>query len=67
MLDRAETITRWETYMRRPASHVDFYERLAGFHFTLVMIRLAEMMEFPEMAVKNPVAEITAQLLELSY
>jgi aminoglycoside phosphotransferase (APT) family kinase protein len=65
MLDRAETIACWQRHMGRRAAHVDFYERLAGFHFTLVMIRLAEMMQFPEMAVKNPVAEITAKLLDL--
>ena len=65
MLSRAETIARWEKYMGRSAAHVDFYEQLAGFHFTLVMIRLAEMMELPEMAVRNPVADITAQLLGL--
>jgi aminoglycoside phosphotransferase (APT) family kinase protein len=66
MLDADETITQWERHVGRAARHVDFYERLAGFHFTLIMIRLAEMMEFPEMAVNNPVADITAQLLELS-
>jgi aminoglycoside phosphotransferase (APT) family kinase protein len=65
MLTRAETVARWESHMGRPAAHVDFYEQLAGFHFTLVMIRLAEMMEIPEMAVRNPVAEITASLLGL--
>lgn len=65
MLDAAETIAVWESRLGRPASHVEFYEQLAGFHFTLVMIRLAEMMEFPDMAVHNPVAEITCQLLGL--
>lgn len=65
MLTREETIACWEKHMGRPARHVDFYERLAGLHFTLVMIRLAEMMQIPEMAVKNPVAEITAHLLEI--
>ena len=65
MLDPAETIAVWESRLGRPASHVEFYEQLAGFHFTLVMIRLAEMMEFPDMAVHNPVAEITCRLLGL--
>jgi aminoglycoside phosphotransferase (APT) family kinase protein len=63
MLSAAETIARWESHMGRPAKHVDFYEQLAGFHFTLVMIRLAEMMGFAEMAVNNPVADIAARLL----
>jgi aminoglycoside phosphotransferase (APT) family kinase protein len=65
MLDPAATVACWEEHMGRTAPHVDFYERLAGFQFTLVMIRLAEMMEFPEMAVHNPVAEITCELLDI--
>ena len=63
MLSAAETIACWESHMGRPAKHVDFYEQLAGFHFTLVMIRLAEMMGFAEMALNNPVADIAARLL----
>ena len=65
LASRAETIACWESHMGRAAAHVEFYEQLAGFHFTLVMIRLAAMMEIPEMAVRNPVAEITAQILGL--
>ena len=63
LLDAGETVAVWERHMGRAASHVEWYEQLAGFHFVLVMIRLAEMMEFPEMAVHNPVAEITCDLL----
>ncbi len=70
MLDRDQTIARWEEVRARPAQHVDFYEVLGGFHFTLVMVKLAEMMSrfAPEladadMAVYNPVASITAELI----
>ncbi len=62
MLSRGETIAEWERHLGRAATNIDFYERLAGFHFSLVMIKLAEMMEFPEMSVNNPVADITLQL-----
>ncbi len=65
MLGRDETIACWEDRMGRRAVHVDFYEQLAGVHFSLVMLRLAAMMDIPEMAVHNPVAEITMQLLDL--
>ncbi len=70
MLDRAETIATWERFMGRPATHVDFYERLAGFQFCLVMCKLAEMFTMehgPEavgpMATHNPVSMLTARLL----
>jgi aminoglycoside phosphotransferase (APT) family kinase protein len=65
LMDRDATIAFWESRMGRPAANVTFYEQLAGFHFTLVMIRLAEHLEIPEMAVDNPVAAITAELLGL--
>lgn len=70
MLDRDDTIACWEQHMGRRATHVDFYERLGGFHFTLVMIKLTEMMVLlsdepvdPTMSVHNPVAAITADLI----
>lgn len=69
-LGRDETIAYWEELMGRPATHVDFYERLAGFHFTLVLMRLGQMTEelSPETAVPgfgvfNPVSMLTAELL----
>ncbi|MCU0311890.1 MAG: phosphotransferase family protein [Acidimicrobiales bacterium] len=71
MLDRAATIALWEDLMGRPASHVDFYEKLAGFHFCLVMVKLAEMFAMsmgPDalaMAVHNPVTQITCELMDL--
>ncbi len=65
MFTRDETIGAWEQHVGRQASNVAFYEQLAGFHFSLVMIRLSEMMSFPEMSINNPVADITLQLLGL--
>ena len=72
MLDRDEIITYWSELMGREPTHVDFYERLGGFHFTLVLIKLFEMIglldpesAMPEMAVHNPVATLTAQLLDI--
>ena len=46
-------------------TNVDFYERLGGFQFCLVMVRLAESMGIPEMGFDNPVATLTAQLIEV--
>ena len=70
MLDRASTIALWEELMGRPANHVDFYEILAGFQFSLVMVKLAEMYvaesgdpSIGAMAVYNPVTAITARHL----
>jgi aminoglycoside phosphotransferase (APT) family kinase protein len=64
MLDRDESIRAWEQWRARGATHVDFYERLGGFQFTLVMVRLAESMGIPQMALDNPVAHLTRQLIE---
>jgi aminoglycoside phosphotransferase (APT) family kinase protein len=66
MLDRDATIAEWERLHGRSATHVDFYERLGGFQFTLVMVKLAESMGVPEMAVDNPVAHLTRELIESS-
>jgi aminoglycoside phosphotransferase (APT) family kinase protein len=66
MLDRAEVIASWEQWRGRSAQHVEFYERLAGFHFSLVMVRLAESMGIPEMAADNPVVHLTRELIDTS-
>ncbi len=70
MLDRDETIALWEQLKGRPASNVDFYERLAGFQFSLVMVRLATMYTMEHgaeavgpMATHNPVSLRTAELI----
>ena len=72
LLTRDETIALWERLAGRPATHVDFYERLAGFQFCLVIIRIADMTELlspetamPGMGLYNPVAAETAKLLGL--
>ena len=66
MLDRDETIATWERLRGRVAQHVDFYERLGGFQFSLVMVRLAEAMGVPAMALDNPVVHLTRQLVAAS-
>ena len=70
MLDRAATIAWWEELMGRPAANVEFYEILAGFQFSLVMIRLAAMFaaeagdeSIGAMGIYNPVVGITADKL----
>jgi hypothetical protein len=52
---------------------VDFYERLAGFHFALVMMRIDAMNRAldpqrwqPGMAVDNPVARLTKELIGIA-
>lgn len=42
-LGRAETISRWEETVGRPADNVDFYEIYAGFRFAVVMMRLTRL------------------------
>lgn len=70
LLDRAELIDAWQDAVGRVATHVDFYERLAGFHFTLVMIRISEMNRRldpehwqPGFDTHNPVAMLTKELI----
>ncbi len=72
LLTRAETIALWEQEQGRRARHVDFYERLAGFQFSLVLVRMSAMMDLlspeaamPGMGVYNPVVAETAKLLGL--
>ena len=64
LLDRAGTIAEWERLRGRPAPNVDFYEKLGGFQFALVMVRLAESMGIPDMGWDNPVVTITGRLLD---
>jgi aminoglycoside phosphotransferase (APT) family kinase protein len=73
MLSRAEVIALWEEQLGRKAEHVDFYEALAGFHFTLVMMRIGAMAELlapgswdPQQSVNNPVAHLTKELIGLA-
>jgi aminoglycoside phosphotransferase (APT) family kinase protein len=73
MLTRDEIIALWERELGRPAKNVDFYEKLGGFHFTLVMMRIGAMAELlapgswdPEYAVNNPVAQLTKELIGIA-
>jgi aminoglycoside phosphotransferase (APT) family kinase protein len=70
MLTRDETIALWEDRVGRTAEHVDFYEIVAGFHFTLVMMRIVGMFKeldpqsySPGGDIYNPVSMLTAQML----
>jgi aminoglycoside phosphotransferase (APT) family kinase protein len=67
MLDEAATIAVWEEAMGRKAVNVDFYKKLAGFHFTLVMMRICEVMGAPENALHSPVLAMTAEMLDLPH
>jgi aminoglycoside phosphotransferase (APT) family kinase protein len=73
MLTRDEIIALWERELGRPAKNVDFYEKLGGFHFTLVMMRIGAMAALlapgswdPEYAVNNPVAQLTKELIGIA-
>ena len=70
MLTRDETIALWEDGVGRRADHVDFYEIVAGFHFTLVMMRIVGMFKeldpqshTPGGDIYNPVSMLTAGML----
>lgn len=72
MLTREQTIAHWEHCVGREARHVDFYELVAGFHFTLVMMRIVGMYKeldpasyTPGADVYNPVSMLTASMLGL--
>ena len=71
-LDRAETIAFWEERVGRPATHVDFYEVLGGFHFSLIMVMLGKNMArlapggFDEsFGLNNPGPQVLAKILGL--
>lgn len=65
MLDEAATIALWEELMGRKAVNVDFYKKLAGFHFTLVYLRITQVMGAPDAALQSPVLIMTAEMLGL--
>ncbi len=43
-LTRDETVLRWEQQVGRSVEHLDFYERLAAFHFCLIMVMMSKNM-----------------------
>lgn len=68
--DKDATIAIWSELMGREPQHVDFYMCLAGFHFTLVMLRISAMMKLlspqawsPAYETHNPVMTLTKQLI----
>ena len=70
VMSRDETIAFWEARVGRKAELVDFYEIVAGFHFTLVMMRIIGMYKEldppsyrPGADIYNPVSTLTAGLL----
>lgn len=67
MLDEAATIALWEELMGRKAVNVEFYKKLAGFHFTLVYLRITEVMGAPQAAFQSPVLIMTAEMLGLPH
>lgn len=72
LLGRRELIERWERKVGRPATHIDFYEVLGGFHFSVIMImlgknmlRLAPDTAPPDFGLVNPGPQLLAKMLGL--
>jgi len=65
MLDEAATIALWEELMGRQAVNVDFYKKLAGFQFSLVMMRIMQVAGAAELALQSPVLVMTAEMFGL--
>ena len=68
---REEVITHYEKLSGRPATHVEYYEVLAGMKFSVVMIGLAKQMkhhgvlpEEAEFETNNPVSNLHRVQLE---
>lgn len=61
MLTHDELIARWEHIKGRPATHVDFYERLAAFQFMMTMVRLSAAMDLG-MEIDNPITPLARDL-----
>lgn len=73
LLDRDEIIAFWESQVGRKANHVDFYEMLGGFHFSLIMVMMGRNMmrlmpgQFPEdFGLTNPGAQTLARMLGMA-
>jgi aminoglycoside phosphotransferase (APT) family kinase protein len=64
---RAETVAAYEKLSGRPVRHLDYYEVLAGFRFTLITARLTALVIEHEMIPRSadfPLARNAARLLE---
>lgn len=71
LLDRDATVAFWEERVGREASHVDFYEVLGGFHFSLIMVMMGRNMlrlmpgQFPEdFGLTNPGVQVLGKMME---
>jgi aminoglycoside phosphotransferase (APT) family kinase protein len=71
LLDRDEIVAFWEERVGRSAKHVDFYEMLGGFHFSLIMVMMGRNMlrltpgQFPEdFGLTNPGVQVLARMME---
>lgn len=72
LLDRDDVVAQWEETLGRKARHLEFYEILGAFHFTLIMMRLGKMrLELepetadPDFGLTNPGPVLLAKLLGL--
>jgi aminoglycoside phosphotransferase (APT) family kinase protein len=69
---REETVARYEQLSGRSAEHLDYYEVFAAFRFSVIMIRVAQMIvEYgfmdadSDMETNNPVTKLLAKMLDL--
>lgn len=69
---REEVIAFWEQCLGRRAEHIEFYEILGGFHFSLIMVALARNVhrlapdQMPaDFGVTNPGPRVLAAMLNL--
>jgi aminoglycoside phosphotransferase (APT) family kinase protein len=69
---REETIARYERLSGRSAEHVDYYEVFAAFRFSVIMIRLAQMIvEYgfmeadSDFETNNTPTQLLAKMLDL--
>jgi aminoglycoside phosphotransferase (APT) family kinase protein len=69
---REETIARYEQLSGRTAEHLDYYEVFAAVRFSVIMIRVAQMIvEYgfmdgdSDMETNNPVTNLLAKMLDL--
>jgi aminoglycoside phosphotransferase (APT) family kinase protein len=69
---REETVARYERLSGRSAEHLDYYEVFAAFRFSVIMIRVAQMIvEYgfmdgdSDLETNNPVTQLLAKMLDL--
>jgi aminoglycoside phosphotransferase (APT) family kinase protein len=69
---REDTVARYEKLSGRTSEHLDYYEMFAAFRFSVIMIRVAQMIvEYgfmdgdSDMETNNPVTKLLAKMLDL--